>query len=156
MRGFGGYPDDAYGDVVEDVLAEWTKAAERARSLGVPQNAFVFDPGLGFDKNGRHSQTLLAHTNELVRRAGAPVLIGASRKSFLAVDPAVDPGASVEQKDIPPPSERIGASLGAAVHSALAGAAAVRVHDVRATIQAVALIQRLRATSAPRTGGMAA
>jgi dihydropteroate synthase len=132
MRGFSQYPDDAYDDVVGDVCAEWEEAAGRARSLGVPGAAIVMDPGLGFAKNARHSTELLARLGEVVTTVGVPVAVGTSRKSFLAV---VDPDAA--------PTERIGASIAAALHAANAGAAILRVHDVRATRQAVDLAARL-------------
>ena len=61
-----------------------------------------------------------------------PVAIGASRKSFLT---AIDPSAA--------PRERLGASVAAAIHAARAGAAVLRVHDVRATRQAIDLSNRL-------------
>ncbi len=140
MRGFSHYPDGAYGDVVRDVCAEWEEAAARARSAGVPREALVMDPGLGFAKNARHSAELLARLGEVVRAVGVPVAIGASRKSFLTM---VDAEA--------PPSERLGASLAAAVHAAFAGAALLRVHDVRATRQAVDLARRL--APGPGPGG---
>jgi dihydropteroate synthase len=136
MKGFSEAPADAYGDVVEDVLREWEAAASRARSLGVETDALVMDPGLGFAKAARHSNELLQRTNELVARAkslgNVPVLIGASRKSFLRL---VDADAA--------PGERLGASLAAAVHAARAGAQLLRVHDVRATKQAIDLSRLL-------------
>jgi dihydropteroate synthase len=100
----------------------------------------VMDPGLGFMKNARHSLELLRRTGELVARAGAPVAVGASRKSFLAV---VDKTAM--------PAARLGASLAAALHASAAGAAIVRVHDVRATRQALDLAAALQ-SSTPHAG----
>jgi dihydropteroate synthase len=134
MKGFSKYPDDAYGDVVRDVIAEWTFAADRADARGLPRRALVMDPGLGFAKNARHSTALLAATGTIARAVGVPVLVGASRKSFLTV---VDPPAK--------PEERFGASIAAAVFAARHGAAAVRVHDVRATRQAIDLDRSLEA-----------
>jgi dihydropteroate synthase len=131
MVGFSQYPTAGYGDVVRDICAEWEGAASRARSLGVQSRALVMDPGLGFAKNAGQSLELLARVREIVALAGVPVAVGASRKSFLT---AVDPGAS--------PTSRVGASIAAALHAAREGAAIVRVHDVRATRQAVDLIQR--------------
>jgi dihydropteroate synthase len=90
------------------------------------------DPGLGFAKNARQSLELLRRVGELVGSIPAPVAVGASRKSFLR---CVDPGASPEQ--------RLGASVAAAVHAARAGAAIVRVHDVRVTAQAIDLARLL-------------
>lgn len=132
MIDFSVHPDDAYADVVEDVVREWTVAAECAVARGVRREALVFDPGLGFAKNARHSKELLARTVELVAKVAAPVLVGASRKSFLKV---VDPSAG--------PTERLGASIGAAIHAWKSGAKLLRVHDVRATRQAIDLLREV-------------
>jgi dihydropteroate synthase len=126
MRGFSRYPDGGYDDVVADVCREWESAATRARSLGVPRDAMVMDPGLGFAKNARQSTELLVHLRAIVERVGVPVAVGASRKSFLVA------GAGGV-----PPEDRLGASIAAAIHAAASGAAIVRVHDVRATCQAI-------------------
>jgi len=90
------------------------------------------DPGFGFAKNARHSLELLRRLTELVRTIAAPVAVGASRKSFLT---SVDAGVA--------PDQRLGASVAAAVHAAKAGAALLRVHDVRATAQALDLTRLL-------------
>ncbi len=133
MRGFGDYPDAGYGDVVRDVVREWTAAAERAIARGVPRASLVMDPGLGFAKNATQSAELLRRTREIVRAVGVPVLVGASRKSFLTL---VEPGAE--------PSLRIGASIAAGMHAARGGAEILRVHDVRAARQAIDLSRLLR------------
>lgn len=138
MPGFSSYPDDAYGDVVRDVCVEWESAAERARAAGVPRDAVVMDPGLGFAKNARHSLELLARLDEIVRAVGVPVAVGASRKSFLAVA-ADDPFRVRSKPESVPPAERLGASVAAALHAARVGASIVRVHDLRATRQAIDL-----------------
>jgi dihydropteroate synthase len=126
MSGFSTYPDEAYGDVVIDVLGEWSEAASHVRDAGVPPAAIVMDPGLGFAKNARHSAEILRRMPEIVSASSVPVLVGASRKSFLK---AWDADAE--------PKERLGASLAAAIYAVRAGAKLVRVHDVRATRQAV-------------------
>jgi dihydropteroate synthase len=132
MHGFSRYPDGGYDDVVRDVCAEWAAAAERLRSAGVPDGAIVMDPGLGFAKNARQSIELLRRLPEVVAAVRVPVTVGASRKSFLA---SVDRDA--------PPLERLGASIAAAIHASRAGAAIVRVHDLRATRQAIDVSRRL-------------
>jgi dihydropteroate synthase len=132
MVGFSRYPDGGYADVVEDVCSEWESAAERARSAGVPRDAMVMDPGLGFAKNARQSTELLARLPEVVGRVGVPVAVGASRKSFLVPgEPSV------------PPRDRLGASVAAALSAADSGAAVLRVHDVLATRQALDFMRRL-------------
>jgi len=158
MPGFSSYPDDAYGDVVRDVCAEWENAAERARSAGVARDAVVMDPGLGFAKNARHSLELLARLDEVVRAVGVPVAVGASRKSFLGVA-AEDPARSGHKPESVPPAERLGASVAAAIHAARAGASILRVHDLRATRQAIDLERamaggrRSEAAGVPGKGG---
>jgi dihydropteroate synthase len=133
MSGFSEYPDDAYTDVVSEVCAEWESAARRACSRGVPRDAIVMDPGLGFAKNASQSAELLARIGGLVAAVGAPVAVGASRKSFLRL---VDASAG--------PGDRMGASIAAALHAAHAGVALLRVHDVRATRQAIELTRLMR------------
>lgn len=130
MRGFSACAEDAYGDVVADVLAEWERAAARAEGRGVTRGALYMDPGLGFQKSAHHSLALLARTDELVVRLDVPVLVGASRKSFLTL---ADADA--------PPRARLGASIAAAICAAQRGAAMLRVHDVRATRQALGLLR---------------
>jgi len=138
MNGFSRYPDDGYGDVVADVISEWSAAAARAAAAGVRRDVLVMDPGLGFAKNARQSTELLARLDEIVRAIDAPVAVGASRKSFLTI---VDAEAS--------PVDRLGASIAAAQHAARAGAAILRVHDVRATRQALDLARRLQRVVTP-------
>ncbi|MDB4944338.1 MAG: Dihydropteroate synthase [Labilithrix sp.] len=130
MSGFGGWPLSAYDDVVVDVLADWERAAAEATRRGVAREALVMDPGLGFSKASRHSFELLRRAAELVVAVpGVPVLIGASRKSFLTLLEPADAKSA--------PVDRLGSSIAAAVHAARSGARIVRVHDVRATRQAI-------------------
>jgi dihydropteroate synthase len=137
MGGFGGWPLEAYDDIVRDVLADWERAAETAVKLGLPRASLVMDPGLGFSKASGHSFELLRRAREIVAAMSSggaaeqghddvPVLFGASNKSFLTL---VDRGA--------PPADRIGASIAAAVHAVRCGVKIVRVHEVRATRQAI-------------------
>lgn len=121
MGGFGATRDDAYGDVVGEVTEALSRAVERAVRAGVPRDLVFVDPGLGFHKSARHSWELLRRVDAL--QSVGPVVVGASRKSFLA-------GAGRGPKD------RLGASLSAALWAAAKGAAMVRVHDVRETADA--------------------
>jgi dihydropteroate synthase len=138
MRGFSEYPDDAYGDVVADVKREWLEAAGRAAGAGLEREALVMDPGLGFAKNARHSVELLQRIRELIEDLPVPILVGASRKSFLTM---VDPGV--------PPDQRLGASVAAAMHAAFMGVRLLRVHDVRATAQAIDFTRRVWGEKGP-------
>lgn len=132
MKGFSEYDPQGYQDVVADVIHEWSAAKERALSVGVAGDALVFDPGYGFAKNAEHSLDLLRRTHELCAAVPHPLLSGASRKSFLKfADPEV------------PARERLGASVAAACFAVRQGASLVRVHDVRATRQALSVERAL-------------
>jgi dihydropteroate synthase len=114
-----------YDDVVGEVRRFLVEKAEAARAGGVEE--VWIDPGIGFGKTQAHNLSLLRHLDALAA-TGFPVLVGTSRKSFLG---ALVGGAG--------PDDRIEGSLATAVWAIHRGAAAVRVHDVRATVQAVAL-----------------
>lgn len=130
MQGFSEYPDEAYVDVVADVRREWCQARDRAVAAGVPRENVWFDPGIGFDKNARQSFELLRRLGEF-SDLGVPVVVGASRKSFIrAVD---DVG----------PEERLGGTIAACLWCATQGARVLRVHDVRAVGQALSVTSRL-------------
>lgn len=136
MAGFSEYPDDAYEDVVADVRREWCAARDRAVAAGLPAERVWFDPGIGFAKNSRQSFELLRRLGEL-RDLGVPLVVGASRKSFLrAVD---DVG----------PEERLGGTIAACLWSAAQGAAVLRVHDVRAVRQALSVAEALGPPPSP-------
>jgi dihydropteroate synthase len=130
MAGFSEYPDDAYTDVVEDVKREWCASRDRALAAGLPREKIWFDPGIGFAKNARQSFELLRRLEELTD-LGVPLVLGASRKSFIR---AVD--------DVPP-AERLGGTISACLHGVARGASVLRVHDVRAVRQALAVSQLL-------------
>jgi dihydropteroate synthase len=117
-----------YGDVVREVADSLAARAEAAMAAGVARSKIWIDPGIGFGKTLEHNLTLLAHLDRFVA-LGFPVLIGASRKSFIR---RLDPTAKAAD-------DRLGASLAAALAAARAGVAAVRVHDVRQTVQALAM-----------------
>ncbi len=132
MAGFSVYPESAYVHIVDEVVIELDDAVRRAVAVGVREDAIAVDPGFGFAKNRGQSLTLLRQTDLLVSKIDRPVVVGASRKSFLT---AFDRESQ--------PTERIGASIGAAAWASRHGASMVRVHDVRATRQALLLERAL-------------
>lgn len=109
-----------YGDVVSEVRDALQVLCERASAAGIPVAHQCVDPGIGFAKTGDGSAELLAHIAAL-RSLGRPVLVGASRKSFL--------GRVYGQEG----DQRLWGSLGVAAWSAAQGASVLRVHDVAAT-----------------------
>ncbi|HZY70171.1 MAG TPA: dihydropteroate synthase [Thermoplasmata archaeon] len=121
-----------YVDVVGEVGRELTESVRRARVEGIGADRILIDPGLGFAKTAAQSLELLTRLGELAT-LGYPVLVGASRKSFLG---------SLGGGDAP--SDRLEASLAAAVVAALSGAAVVRVHDVAPTVRALAVADAIR------------
>jgi dihydropteroate synthase len=116
-----------YDDVVAEVAAFLAGRAQAAQAAGVARERIWLDPGVGFGKHMiRHNLPLLAGLDRIVA-LGFPVLLGVSRKSFIG---AVDGGGV-------PADRRLGGSIAGALWGAAAGVAAVRVHDVRETVQAL-------------------
>ena len=107
-----------YADVVQDVLAQLLRLAERARSFGVRNEHIVIDPGFGFGKSVDDNFKLLRRVKEITA-CEFPVMASLSRKSFL--------GAASGATD---PSQRLPASLAAAALAAQGGVAILRVHNV--------------------------
>ncbi|MFE7841802.1 dihydropteroate synthase [Streptomyces sp. NPDC057474] len=131
-RGFleGGNVKGVYEDVVAEVLDELHARVEAVLEGGVAADRVVVDPGLGFSKNAEHDLTLLAHLDRL-HGLGHPLLVAASRKRFLGRVLAGPEGAP------PPARERDAATAAVSALAAQVGAWAVRVHEVRATADAV-------------------
>jgi dihydropteroate synthase len=127
--------DPTYGDVVAEVRDHLVERAERGRAAGV--NEVWIDPGIGFGKRDRHNLALLGHLDQLAA-TGFPVLVGTSRKAFLArlVEQAEGraDGAPATMQD------RIEGSLATATWAMSQGAAMVRVHDVRPSVEAARVV----------------
>jgi dihydropteroate synthase len=124
----------AYGDVVAEVRDELLASVDAAVSAGVDLANVIIDPGLGFAKTAQHNWALLHALPELVA-TGIPVLVGASRKRFLGTLLA-----DLDGRPRPPD----GRETATAVISALAaqhGAWGVRVHDVRASVDALKVLR---------------
>ncbi|MBO1333855.1 dihydropteroate synthase [Streptomyces sp. VRA16 Mangrove soil] len=119
-----------YENVVTEVVEELHARVQAVVEGGIAPDRIVVDPGLGFSKDADHDLALLAHLDEL-RALGHPVLVAASRKRFLGHVLAGDQGAP------PPARERDAATAAVSALAAQAGAWAVRVHEVRATADAV-------------------
>lgn len=122
-----------YRDVVAEVRAELLASVDAAVSAGVEPGRLMIDPGLGFAKTGQHNWTLLHALPQLVA-TGIPVLLGASRKRFLGTLLA---GADGSPR---PPDGRETATAVVSALAALHGAWGVRVHDVRATVDALKVV----------------
>ncbi|MGH3544358.1 MAG: dihydropteroate synthase, partial [Mycobacteriales bacterium] len=134
-----------YGDVVTDVCRELEQRIEAALDAGVPRRQLIVDPGLGFAKTAEHNWRLLAQLGRLAE-LDVPVLLGASRKAFLGTLLASGDGAAR------PAAQRDAASAAVCVLAAQAGAWAVRVHDVRATVDALEVWHAARRAETPARG----
>ncbi|MFG1928775.1 dihydropteroate synthase [Cryptosporangium sp. NPDC048952] len=119
-----------YADVVEDVRAALSRRMDALVDAGVDQARIVLDPGLGFAKDAAHNWALLRGLHRIID-LGRPVLVGASRKSFLGRAAAASEGV------LPEAHERDRLTAAVTALAADAGAACVRVHDVRSSRDAV-------------------
>jgi dihydropteroate synthase len=126
------YATAVYDDVVQDVSAELLARVDDAVAAGVDPGRLILDPGLGFAKRPEHNWALLAHLDTLVA-LGFPVLVGASRKSFLA--DAVPHSRTAADRDA--------ATVATTVIAALGGAWGVRVHDAAGSVDAVRVVAAL-------------
>jgi dihydropteroate synthase len=118
--------DPHYDDVVDEVRAFLAARIEAALAAGVAEERIWVDPGIGFGKTAAHNHELLRRLGEL-RALGRPVVVGTSRKSFIGT---VD-GSSAQ--------ERIGGTIASSILAAAEGAEVLRVHDVAAVAQALAV-----------------
>ncbi|OFT71463.1 dihydropteroate synthase [Corynebacterium sp. HMSC05C01] len=130
-----------YDDVVADVIAETTALAERAVSLGVPEEAIFIDPTHDFGKNTYHGLEILRRIDEIVA-TGWPVLMALSNKDFVGETV----GRGLNGADI---TQRVPGTLAATAWAAARGVAAFRVHEVEATIDVIRMIEAIQGTAAP-------
>lgn len=123
---------DASIDIVADVMAFFSRSLEIAARAGIEKENIVLDPGIGFGKTPEQSIACIARIAEF-RRFGLPLLIGASRKRFINTVTPSDP------------DERIGGSIAAHLLAVEKGAAIVRAHDVKETVQALRVAAAIEA-----------
>ncbi len=126
--------DTSYDDLIGDILAFLSAAIAKAESAGVAPTKIMIDPGIGFGKDLEGNLSIIRSISQF-QSLGKPVLIGASRKSFIGRLSGADIG------------NRLPGSLAAAAVAVLNGASAVRVHDVAETRQAVDVAFGLRGTA---------
>jgi dihydropteroate synthase len=119
-------------DIVADVLAFFSRSLEIAARAGIARDNIVLDPGIGFGKTPEQSIVCIARLAEF-KRFSLPLLVGASRKRFIST---ITPSA---------PAERIGGSISAHLLAVEKGAAIVRAHDVKETVQALRVAAAIEA-----------
>ena len=126
-----------YDDVVTEVVTELRQRVSAALAAGIAEDRLVVDPGLGFAKTADHNWELLRRIHEL-DALGLPILVGSSRKSFLGTllaDEAGRPRHVLDRED---------ANVALTTIAAIQGVWGVRVHEVRASVDAVAVVTRWR------------
>ena len=123
--------EDGSIDIMADIEAYFTRSLDIAARAGIAREQIVLDPGIGFGKTQAQSITVIARLARL-QGFGLPVLIGLSRKRFIA---------SVVPSE---PHQRLGGSIAANLLATLAGATFVRVHDVAETVQALRVMMAIR------------
>ncbi|WP_326598405.1 dihydropteroate synthase [Streptomyces sp. NBC_01803] len=139
-----------YRDVVGEVIGELRESLDAAVAGGIAADRIITDPGLGFAKRAEHDLALVAAMDRLRAELGRPLLIAASRKRFLG-------RALVRADGTPPPArERDAATAAVTALAARAGAWAVRVHEVRASADAVRVARAVMAATGGRGGPDAA
>lgn len=121
----------AYGDAVAEVRGYLLGRVQLLAAVGIAADRIAVDPGIGFGKRLADNYALIEHL-EALDTIGCPILVGASRKSFIAGTEGL--------RD----SDRLIPSVAVALYAALKGASILRVHDVRETREALAMIAALR------------
>lgn len=119
-------------DIMADVIDFFARSLDIAAKAGIPSGNIVLDPGIGFGKTPAQSMTMVARLNEL-DVFGLPLLVGASRKRFIA---------SVVPSE---PQQRLGGSIAAHLIAAQRGAKIIRAHDVAETVQALRVATAIEA-----------
>ena len=120
-------------DIMEDIAAFFERSLAIAARAGIRKSNIILDPGIGFGKTDTQSMTALAHLAEL-SVFGYPILVGASRKRFIASVSPSEPGG------------RLGGSIAAHLIAAEHGAKIIRTHDVAETVQALKIANAIEAS----------
>jgi dihydropteroate synthase len=121
-----------YDDLIAEVKGFLSERMDACEDAGIPRERLLFDPGFGFGKTLGHNLSLLKHLQEF-HRLGAPLLVGMSRKSMI--------GQVLDA----PLEQRLYGSVAVAVMAAQQGAQLIRVHDVRATVDALKMVAAVSA-----------
>ncbi|MCK5547492.1 MAG: dihydropteroate synthase [Thermoplasmata archaeon] len=120
-----------YGDVVGEIKEFFKTTVKKAADHGIKDDRIIIDPGLGFGKTTEHNIEIIKRLDEF-RSLGFPVLVGASRKTFIGKILGLDVG------------ERLEGSLAAMAASIMNGADIVRVHDVKESVRVARFVDALK------------
>lgn len=120
-------------DIIEDMKTWFARSLEIARAAGVPDEHVILDPGVGFGKTFEQNLQAVARLPE-IKALGFPVLMGTSRKSLIGI---------LNDNKLAP-KDRINGTIASNAAAILLGADIVRVHDVRAHIEAARVVEAIR------------
>ena len=123
----------SYNDCVGEIIEFLAERMDYCKKNGISRDKIILDPGIGFGKRLQDNLEIIANVNRFAE-LGVPVMIGASRKSFINMITKTDRQAS----------KRIGGSLAAAIMAVMRGADILRVHDVAETVEAMQVVKALR------------
>jgi dihydropteroate synthase len=119
-------------DILNDMINFFSQSLERAKTAGIPETNIILDPGIGFGKTQTQNLQALKSVSALKAHFNLPILVGASRKSFINL---------IHES---PVSERLAGTLAAHLYTVQQGASVLRVHDVASHVQALAVDRVLR------------
>jgi dihydropteroate synthase len=119
-------------DILNDMISFFSNSLERAKTAGISKTNIMLDPGIGFGKTPKQNLQALNSVAKLKTYFNLPILVGASRKSFINL---------IHES---PVSERLAGTLAAHLHTVQQGASVLRVHDVASHVQALAVDRALR------------
>jgi dihydropteroate synthase len=130
-------------DIMKEVTNDWQRAIAKAEKRGVKRDKIVLDPGIGFSKTQKQNIELIARLDQLISKfPDFPVLVGTSRKSFIG---QMLRGAPV--------NKRVYGTMATVAAAAMQGAHIVRVHDVKAAVETVRVIDEIK-KAAMKTSGL--
>jgi dihydropteroate synthase len=132
-----------YDHLVPDVIAELSEQVDAALAAGVNRDCVIVDPGLGFSKTGEQNWTVLSQLDHFIK-LGFPLLVAASRKRFLGELLGDASTGSGNESSLRPVDDREAATVAISTLAAQAGAWAVRVHEPKASADAVRVVARIR------------
>lgn len=123
-----------YENVIEEIMGFFKERIEFCVKNGVEKERLILDPGIGFGKAVQHNLLILKHIDQF-KMLGCPLLVGASRKSFIG-----------KLYNDAPADQRLGGSIAAALYAVQNGANIVRVHDVEETAQALRIFSSIQSS----------
>lgn len=133
-----------YSNVIKSIYLFLEEKIQKYETFGICKNRFIVDPGIGFGKKSDHNLSLIRNIKKL-HALGVPILIGLSRKSFIAQIIEKDDWAPKGGRvDNCPPGDRLPGSLAALLHALDEGVQIFRVHDIKETRQAIAVWKAIK------------